>query len=194
MHAMGIETIGDLRERTIPELERDFGSAGEHFYRLARGWDDRSVAPPGEAKSISHEHTFEEDLEDPSEIRVVLLGQTEAVGRRLRRHGFLARTVTVKIRYGDFETITRSATLDEPTDLTDELWRAAAGLFDRWARASFRPVRLIGMGTSHLGHTEGEQLSLFRDEGRERKRELDRAVDRIRDRYGADAIRRRGET
>ena len=95
-----------------------------------------------------HEHTFEEDLEDPAEVRAVLLSQTEDVGRRLRRSGQLARTVTVKIRYGDFETITRSATLPAPSDVTTELWEVAAALFDRWAASGYRPVRLIGMGTS----------------------------------------------
>jgi DNA polymerase-4 len=192
LHRHGIRTIGDLQELSHEELESHLGSAGPHYYRLARGLDDRPVHEPGEAKSISHEHTFEEDLEDPAEVRAVLLSQTEDVGRRLRRSGQLARTVTVKIRYGDFETITRSATLPAPSDVTTELWEVAAALFDRWAASGYRPVRLIGMGTSHLG-PEGAQLSLFPDAERERRRKLDRAVDRIKEKFGRDAIHRSGE-
>ena len=186
----GIRTIGDLRARPLADLERLLGSAAQHVLRLAHGQDERPVEPPGEAKSLSHEHTFEEDVADPEEVRAVLRSQAEDVGRRLRREGLLARTVTVKIRYGDFETITRSTTLPAPTDLTDDLGRAAAGLFTAWARTSFRPVRLIGMGTSHLAH-EPAQLDLFPDPEHERRRQLDRAVDDIRRRFGPDSIGRK---
>jgi len=191
LRAQGIGTVRDLRALTLEELEARFGALGERFHRLARGLDEREVVTPGEAKSLSHEQTFEEDLEEKEEVRRVLLGQTEAVGRRLRRHGLQARTVTVKIRYGDFETITRSATLPAPTDVTDELWRAAAGLFDAWARRDYRPVRLVGMGAAHLGHEE-LQLGLFPDPVHRRKRSLDAALDDIQRRFGPDAIRREG--
>jgi DNA polymerase-4 len=188
--AAGIATIGDLRARPLADLERVLGSAAEHVRALAAGEDDRPVEPPGEAKSVSHEHTFEEDVEEPAEVRAVLASQVEDVARRLRREGLLARTVTVKIRYGAFETITRGATLPAATDLTDELGRAASSLLATWVRTSFRPVRLIGMAASHLSHEPG-QLSLFPDPNRERRRTLDRAVDEIRRRFGPDAIRRR---
>jgi DNA polymerase-4 len=189
MHQYGIRTIGELARRPGAELARLFGSAGEHFARLARGADDRPVETRGEVKSVSHEVTFEEDLEDKEDVRRVLLHLTEDVGRRVRRQGLQGRTITVKIRYGDFETITRSATLDAATDATEMLWGATSALFDRWARGGYRPVRLIGMGVSHL-ETASEQLQLFQEPGRERARRLDSAVDQIRDRYGADAIRR----
>ena len=160
--------------------------------RLARGEDDRPVHSDREAKSISHERTFGEDLTEPDTVRAVLLGQAEDVGHRLRAHGRVAGTVTVKIRFGDFETITRSAGLHEKTARTDELWDGAAALFDRWAASSFRPVRLIGMGASHLSEPGGEQMGLFGGESDEKRSRVDEATDAIRAKFGDDAIRRAG--
>ena len=99
--------------------------------------------------------------------------------------------MTLKIRYGAFETITRSTTLDAPTDVTAELWRAAADVFDHWARSGYRPVRLIGMAAAHLGRGEA-QASLFPDASHEKMRSLDRAVDDIQRRFGSGSIRREG--
>ncbi len=123
-------------------------------------------------------------------MRAILLHQTEDVGRQLRAKALDARTVTIKVRYGDFETITRSHTLPRATNLTDELWEATAALFDRWARTAYRPVRLIGMGASHFG-AGAAQLDLFAEGDRARRRRIDTAVDRIRDRFGRASIRRR---
>ncbi len=153
---------------------------------LAAGEDHREVVPDAGARSISQEQTFGRDLENPDQVRDVLLGQVEQVSRRLRRHGFLAGTVTVKIRYGNFETITRSRSYDEPTDRTDCLWEAGRTLFDRW---TFQPVRLIGFGAANFTTGVG-QLSLFDRGGDERKRALDRVTDSIHERFGSDAIRR----
>lgn len=191
LHHLGVETVRDLRALSREELDGLFGVSGEHFWRLARGLDTRRVVSAGAARSISHEQTFEEDLEDPARVRKVLLHQTEAVARRLRKHGLRTKTVTLKIRYGAFETITRSKTLDAPTDVTDELWRAASGIFDRWARSGYRPVRLIGMAAAHLGHEEA-QVSLFPDETREKMKSLDQAMDDIQRRFGSGSIRREG--
>jgi DNA polymerase-4 len=189
-HERGVRTIGALRAWTHDRLVREFGAASaEHFFRLARGDDDRDVVPDSQAKSIGHEQTFEVDVESAEDVRVVLLSQVEAVGRRLRRHAVRARGVTVKIRYGDFETITRAATLSEPTDATDDLRREATAIFDKWAKASFRPVRLIGVSATRLSEG-GAQLPLFGGADAERKRRLDRTLDALKDRFGGDAIRR----
>jgi DNA polymerase-4 len=189
-HALGVRTIGALRAWTEERLTREFGAvSARHFAQLARGDDDRDVVPDSQAKSVGQEETFEVDVEDAAEVREVLLAQAEAVGRRVRRHGMRARGVTVKIRYGDFETITRSATLEQATDLTDALRTAAAGLFDRWAESSFRPVRLIGMTAGRLSE-DGAQLALFGAAETERKRRLDRTLDSLHDRFGSRAIRR----
>jgi DNA polymerase IV len=189
-HAVGVRTIGSLRGWPQDRLRREFGDASaEHFFRLARGDDDRPVVPDSQAKSLGHEQTFEVDVEDAQEVRDVLLAQADAVGRRVRRHALHARGVTVKIRYGDFETITRATTLPEATDLSDVFRKAAAELFDRWASASFRPVRLIGVTATHLAD-HGAQLPLFGAAAAERKRRLDRTLDVLHDRFGGDAIRR----
>ncbi len=187
----GLATVADVRSRAVDDLVARFGALGEHVHFLALGRDDRRVEPEAEAKSIGHEETFPYDLEEAEDVRAVLLGQCEAVGRRVRRAGRRARGVTVKIRYGDFETVTRAATLRAATDSTADLWAAAKDLFDRWAAADFRPVRLIGVSASRF-EAGPHQLDLFEDPERERRRRLDAALDDLHRRFGSDAIRRRG--
>ena len=191
LHQRGVQTIGDLRTLSEGELTDRFGEWGHRLYRLSRGLDDRPVVPDRTAKSIGHEQTFGQNLTEPDAVRAVLLDQTEQVGHRLRRHGLCARGVTVKIRFGDFETITRSATLPRPTDVTDELWSAARHLFDVWSTAGFRAVRLIGMSAGPLGH-EAPQQDLFPDAARARRQRLDGVTDRIARRFGKRAVRRAG--
>ena len=190
---LGLRTIGDIRRMDEGALVANLGErTGLHLARLARGEDDRPIHSDREAKTISHERTFGEDLTDIEQVRAVLLGQVEDVGRRLRAHGRVAGNVTVKIRYGDFETITRSGTLATRSDRTDDLWTEALGLFDRWASRSFRPVRLIGMGAGQLNEPGGEQMGLFAAETDEKRSRVDEATDAIRAKFGDDAIRRAG--
>jgi DNA polymerase-4 len=187
---LGITTFGELARYPLDALQRRFGTAARRIVRLAGGADFRAVVPDHQAKSISQEQTFAFDLQTPDAVRDVLLGQVEQVARRLRRHGLRAATATIKVRFGDFETITRRRSFDEATDRTDCLWRAGAALFDAWA-ASFRPVRLIGFGSGHL--TRGaRQLGLFTAQADERRSALDRATDSIREKFGTSAIRRGG--
>ncbi|MFQ5806494.1 MAG: DNA polymerase IV [Phycisphaerae bacterium] len=185
-----VHTFADARRLTQSELRRQFGEAGEHFYRLVRGDDERPVVPDREAKSISHEQTFAIDITDPEHLRGVLLSQTEDVARRLRRHNMLARTVFIKIRRYDFHTVTRRTTLDRPTDQTDTIWRAAADLFEKWVRAGAQPVRLLGVGVAQFFAADGQQLGLFDQDIASRRRSLDRTLDQIRERFGKDAIAR----
>ncbi|MHC5210576.1 MAG: DNA polymerase IV [Planctomycetota bacterium] len=186
----GVRTFGDVQCMSADEAERRLGSQGVAFRRLARGEDSRPVVPDSEAKSLGAEQTFGQDLDDPEAVRQVLLAQWDRIGSRLRRHGLVGRVVTVKIRYGDFETISRSATLDAATDRSDLLRETAAGLFTAWARGGFRPVRLIGGAIGRLGRPGGGQGTLFPDPAEESARRLDRATDAIRDRFGASAVRR----
>jgi len=188
LEPMGIRTIADLRKQPLAWLEKQLGSEARRYFELAHGIDNRPVIPDQAAKSIGHEQTFETDVADADEIRRVLLDQVEQVAWRLRRHGFQARGVAVKIRYGKFETISRSMTLDSPTDSTQELWQAARSLFDKWP---FQPVRLIGMTAERLGKGEA-QLGLFTDPGQERQKKLDVVADRINEKFGSRAIRRGG--
>ncbi len=190
MERMGIGTFGDLRGISEGELRNRFGEAGEHFYRLVRGIDDRAVVPDREAKSISHEITFPIDIADRAYLRATLLDLTDQVARRLRLSGQLAKTVTLKLRTADFKTITRGNTLEAPVDGTDPLWTTAVGMFESWARECRSRVRLIGVGVSRLGANEGQQMSLFDERDDTRRRELDKTLDRIRDRYGHDSLSR----
>lgn len=188
LHRMGVRTVADLHALPEEALRSKLGEFGEHLWRLARGIDDRPVHTDREAKSISHEHTFGQDLEDPDSVRAVLADECEQVARRLRRHGRYARTVTVKIRFGDFETVTRSQTMESATDRTDAISAAARALFDTWAR-SFRPVRLIGAGVSNLTDSSGGD-GLFDADRAQKQRAVDRVSDAIADKFGKRAVQR----
>lgn len=190
LRRLGIATVGALRRHGEERLVAAIGPGAAHWAALARGEDDRPVVPDTDAKSLGQEQTFEEDLDDPAEVRAILLAQTEEVGRRVRRHGLSARGVSLKIRYGHFETITRQTTLDEPTDATADLWAAASAVWDRWAGGSFRPVRLVGVTATRL--ERGAQTSLFTAPLRERRRALDAALDAIDARFGRGSVRRAG--
>jgi DNA polymerase-4 len=185
----GIRTINDLRRSPPATLERVLGNHAEGFLRLAQGSDDRAVVSDRQAKSIGQEQTFVQDIGRPSDVRPVLFQQVEQVGRRLRRHGLQAATLTVKLRYGNFETITRSITLPESTDVTPDLWTATAGLFDRWCENDFRPLRLIGVSASQLQAGAG-QLPLFEDSRQQQLKQIDSIADQITIKYGNNAIRR----
>ncbi|MCC6683414.1 MAG: DNA polymerase IV [Phycisphaeraceae bacterium] len=188
LEEMGIRTVGDLRQLSIERLQRYFGSDAERYYNLSRGIDERPVVPDQEAKSIGHEQTFPADLGDADDVRRVLFDQVQQVAYRLRKHGMMAKGVSVKIRFGDFQTISRSTTLHAATDLTTELWQAAREMFDRWP---FQPVRLIGVTAERL-NTGGESLELFPDPDRARQRKLDQLADHINEKFGKQTIRRGG--
>ena len=190
MRTYGIRTIGDLRQKPEAWLRQFFGSEADRYWRLSRGLDERPVVTDENAKSIGHEQTFETDVADPEEIRRVMLDQVEQVAARLRRHGMLARGVSLKIRFGDFQTVSRSTTLPRPTDATADLWEAARGVFDHWP---FQPVRLIGFTAERLTRGPG-QMDLFVDREHERQKKLDAVSDQINRRFGKRSIRRGGPT
>ena len=158
-------------------LQSRFGSNGEYLWQLAHGIDERLVVPEREAKSISHETTFEGDIEDMEVLRAWLLDLVEQVGCRLRCHGLRGRTVHLKVRFADFSLITRSRTLPEPTDITQELWQAADELLCHRLPAGHLPVRLVGIGVSSLDETGPVQGMLFDREEREKQARLDAAAD-----------------
>lgn len=192
LNRRGVRTFADLRRLTEDQLQHDTGEDASRLYRLSRGIDDRPVIPSREAKSIGQEQTFHQDIRDPDHIRAIMLTQAEDVARRLRHEQLLARGITVKIRYGNFETITRSATLDRPTDLTDEIYRPAIALFDHWAKRAFQPVRLIGVTAGPLTH-EDPQPQLFADPTREKKKQVEQTLDLIKTKFGKRAVHR-GQT
>ena len=190
LKALGIRKVGDLAQLDEAFLEQRFGKWGLALAGKARGldaggWFDGDIGESEDAKSISHEHTFDQDTADVAALDSMLARLSEMVGRRLREHGFYARTVQIKLRYSDFSTFTRARTLDHGTELDTEILEAARRLFRRnWTR---QPIRLIGVHTSGLEHTEG-QLNLLENERSERWKKALKAVDRIRDKFGEKSV------
>ena len=187
---LGIRTIGQLRRWPLEALKDRFGSGGEHLWQLAHGIDDRPVVPERAAKSISHETTFELDIDDLELLLAWLLELTEQVGWRLRRHGLRGRTVQLKVRFADFSTITRSQTLPDPSNITEELWQAADAILCRRLPTGHLPVRLLGMGVSGIDTSPLTQGLLFDQDERRRQADLDAAIDRAKGRFGTSALRR----
>jgi DNA polymerase-4 len=191
LHEMGVFTIGQLTQLPVAQLEARFGRRGRDLCRQARGIDDSPVVVEREEKSLSRETTFAEDVGDRQVLRKTLLSLSESVTRRLRKRGLRGRTVKLKLRYADFTTLTRQVTLDAPTDLEQVIFDRAARLLEKaWDRR--RKVRLIGVGVSKF-EPEERQLSLFEGAGEgkaEKLRRLSQTVDRIREKYGDEAIRR----
>jgi DNA polymerase-4 len=183
----GVVTIGDLA-RVPPNLLRlSFGEVGEMLSHRARGDDTRMVTPREAVKSISRETTFDDDTSDTGLLESTLLRLTEDVCGRLRRKRFEARTITVKIRYSDFITHTRSRTLRRPLDVDEVFFVEVLALF-REARQRRYRIRLVGMGLTNLvprcwqDDLFDQELPLLRD--------LDLKIDAIREKYGRDAVRR----
>jgi nucleotidyltransferase/DNA polymerase involved in DNA repair len=179
----GIHRIGDLAALAEGRLLGRVGVHGLELRRLALGQDDREVPRHSAgAKSIGHEHTFDEDTRDIERLRRTLLDLSDSVGRRLRRAGATARRVTLKYRDESFRTATRAETLAEPTDSGDALFCVAWRLFE--GVHGGLPVRLVGVSASSLDR--GPQLDLFPQE----TRPVDRVRDAIADRFGKEAVTR----
>ena len=186
---LGLRTVGDLAHVPVRTLQRAVGpAAGAHLHQLSWGRDPRRVVPDEPERSTGHEETFGTDVDDPAVIHRELLRLSERTAGRLRSGGWLARTVTIKVRFADFATITRSRTLDVPTDVGQELYDTARALFDALGLDRAR-IRLVGVRAERLvpaGSTP-RQLELgAREHGR---REAELAADRAARRFGAGAVR-----
>ena len=188
-HRLGVKTVGQLRHTPVETLRLALGQWAQHYLDLANGLDDRPVTTDAQAKSIGQEETFAANVGDLDELRRVLLTQVQEVACRLRRHKLRAATVTLKLRYGDFTTITRSITLGQATDDTNGLWDAARGILETWASSSLWPLRLLGVTTSHFKQG-GQQLALFDQQSSQKSRQLDTALDDINRRFGKGTLRR----
>ena len=185
---LGVRTIGDLARLDRTWLERRFGRAGAVLAERARGLDPEPVRAGGrEARSISREVTFAQDVTSRDELVRTLRRHAERVGEDLRRQQRRARTVTLKLRWPDFSTPTRSRTVERPLQGTEELAAVGVALLDELvASEGMRPVRLIGLGATNLVE-DAVQLALG-DEGARRDERLDEAIDGIRDRHGPSAV------
>ncbi|RJX35429.1 MAG: DNA polymerase IV [Desulfurivibrio sp.] len=188
LRLLGVQTIGDLTRFSLDFLEKKFGQHGRHMYFCARGLDERPVECSHCTKSIGNEETFDQDLTDLQQIRKELLRLATRVGERLRRHHFTGRAVTLKVKYHDFISISRSLTLTRPTNDSRELYQAALSLLPR-TQAGSKPVRLVGIAVDKLQDDSlPRQLDLFGGKKTDRQ-ELNRALDRINARFGAHTIK-----
>ena len=181
----GVVTIGDLASLPPDALERRFGKFGTSLASRARGMDADPVAAGDPAKSIGHEHTFDEDTASREIIERTLLGMADGVAWRLRAAGFRAATVTLKLRDTSFRTITRQTTLEAPADLTEPIYDAAVELLRRELHG--QRIRLVGVTASNF--REREQLALF-GEADPRRHAAAQALDTIRRKYGSKAVTR----
>ncbi|GAI51493.1 unnamed protein product, partial [marine sediment metagenome] len=183
---LGINTIGKLAIMSIGVLKSHFGASGELLHRLANGTDDRKVEPPAAAKSISRETTFGKDTKDRSLLKATLHYLSERVGAELRQHGKQARCITLKLRNSDFRTITRSHTLPQTSDTDQTIFDSGLKLLNKALSQEKQPIRLIGIGVSNLTEP-GKQLDML-DVSARRQEQLNKAIDRIRHKYGFTAI------
>lgn len=191
--ALGITTIGQVRRWPVASLAAELGQTGVDLHRLANGQDESEVIPEEEEKSISHEETFAVDVLDREKLLAVLLGQADKVATRLRRRELAGRTVCLKLRYGDFSTVTRRKSLPSATHLAEIIYAEAKELLCSRTEAGKRAVRLIGVGVSGFGNAkEGGQASLFREEASntDKLERLERVTDDIRAKLGKSAIGR----
>ncbi|MXZ78110.1 MAG: DNA polymerase IV [Acidimicrobiia bacterium] len=187
---IGISTIGELAEYPLDRLAAVVGNAhSRHLHDLANAVDPRPVVPNTAPKSMSREQTFSRDLHTHEDLGAAIVALSDSVASRLRAAELAGRTVTLKIRFGDFNTITRSHTLTSPVDSGVVLAREAKRLLEAVDVAS--GVRLIGVGVSELEDPGQRQLSL-EDASAPSWHDVDRAVDRIRGRFGTEAIQTGG--
>lgn len=180
---MRIRKIGDIVPIPLARLQKAFGpSAGQWLYEAARGMDESAVEPYHLSKSVGHETTFEKDTDDLEQIHQTLAWLSEKSCYRLRRLGKKARTVTLKLRYDDFQTITRARTLPETND-DATVMRAAYELF-RESHVRRRKIRLLGVSLSKFEKGDAESPWLFPEMGSEKKESLFKSVDAIKRKYG----------
>jgi DNA polymerase IV len=191
LHAMGIRQVGDLGCLEDNLLEERFGKWGLALAGKARGedaggWFDTDVGEETDAKSISHEHTFNEDTARIEQLEATLMRLSEMVGRRLREHGFHARTLQLKLRYKDFTTITRAHSLPAPTQLDIEIFEQIRMLF----RKNWKPraeVRLLGVQASSF-EAVSDQMNLLEGERQQRWKQALAAADKVRDKFGESSV------
>jgi DNA polymerase-4 len=186
---LGLRTVGDIANTPVATLERALGPAsGHHLHELSWGRDPRPVRPDEPEKSLGNEETFAHDIDDPEVIHAHLLRLADQVAGRLRRSGQVGRTVSVKVRFADFTTLTRSRTLTSPTDVGREIYDTVRHLYDALGLERVR-IRLVGVRVEGLAAAAEapRQLLLGEEEGGRREAEV--AIDTLRARFGADAVR-----
>ena len=185
---LGVNTIGDIASLSEADLVQRFGKHGQELFQRAQGLDNRPVEAADETKSISKETTFNVDVRDLKILTNTLQHLSDSVGRHTRQSGLLARTVKIKVRWSNFETVTRQTSLPSPTDLDDVIFGTAFALFEQvWTQR--RLIRLIGVGVSGF-EDKPQQLGLWVDPDLEKKKHLQTTLDKLKDKFGEGTIKR----
>ncbi len=187
LQQMGVVTIGELASLPLNIVEEHFGRFGIVIHRYANGIDDRKVEAPGESKSISKQITFAQDTLQHHFLEANLHHLCQQVSTELRSQDKQASCVTLKLRYGDFRTVTRQTTLKRPSNISQIIFAIAMQLLSTALARERKPIRLIGVRVSGLCG-EGKQLGMF-DSHSEKLERLDKAIDRIRRKYGSASIK-----
>jgi DNA polymerase-4 len=186
LERLGVRTVGELAGAPLPVLERVLGQGpARHLAELAAGRDDRPVVPYEAPKQVSHEETFDRDIDAQEDVFRELLRLSLRVAARLRREGYRARTAVLKVRLASFATLTRSRTVGEATDVGADLYRITSELY-RALPGARRRIRLLGVAATGLVPAGVEQLALVRSG---RWEDAERALDRIDRRFGSGAAR-----
>jgi DNA polymerase-4 len=191
LRSLGIRKVGDLAKFGNDDLEQQFGKWGVALAGKARGqdagaWFEGEIGSDEGAKSISHEHTYDQDTANVAQLESTLMRLCEMVARRLRENQLRARTLQLKLRYKDFTTITRAHSLDTPTQLDNEIFQQIQRLFHTNWRSGAE-VRLLGVQASSFGQ-DSAQLDFLEDHGREKWENVLSAADRLRDKFGESSI------
>lgn len=190
LRSVGIQTVGDLQRTPVSLLRAALGFAAEHLAQLSRGLDERPVEADRDTKSIGRETTYDRDTADREVLLRTLATLAEDVARTLRAERLRGKTVTLKLRYSNFHTLTRALTVPVPTDSGADVRRAAVRLLDRLG-ALPRPVRLIGVSVSALGRADVTQGALFDDDDTDAR--VHQVMDAINERFGTGTLRQARE-
>ena len=182
----GFRLIADLQRADERDLMKRFGSEGQRLWRLARGIDHRPVSPDRERKSVSAENTFERDLASFRPLEKRLWAAAEEVSDRLKEKQLAGSTVTLKLKTADFRILTRARSLDSPTQLADKIFAVSRDLLAREINGT--RYRLLGVGVSALADAADADPADLIDRGATRKAAAERAVDRLRGKFGQAAV------
>jgi DNA polymerase-4 len=190
MKGLGIGTIGDIAKMSPAEMERVFGKNGVHMWQLANGIDERGVERTADpARSVSNEHTFEEDTGDLEAVKNMIMTLSEKVAFRLRASSLKCGSVILKIRFQDFKTFSKAARLSAPSNFISDIYRAALSKLGEFRIDMDNKVRLIGVGTSGF-NSSGWQYDLFEDSSasNRKKEKIHKAMEELKDKFGSGSI------
>jgi DNA polymerase-4 len=184
---MGIRTVADVAATPLASLKKALGASGEHVYRLSWGIDPRAVTPVRLEKSIGAEETFAVDTADDALLHRELLRLSHRTAERLRGSGMLSRTISLKVRYADFSTITRSRTLRTPVDSAQLIYAVTVQLLESLGPRAMT-VRLVGVRAEQLEETAQTSLQLSLDRRDDNWRAAEQALDRVAEKFGSKSV------